>query len=488
MATANQRAVATPAPLASVPHTNGTSTHAHAHAHAQDDFLPNGHVPAQEPRPAPTPTPTMASNAAGKKGKGKKALDSNEASKLVAARISQLEVDTAAEKEQEAEIDREVRKANRELNHQMNKMSDMDKIELLTKRSSELFASMKRLERENQKNKKRADQLQKEKDSSRTDLSKQISLKEKLEKLCRELQKENNKLKNEHRALNDTHDRLKSSSDERFKKLLDTMEGFQEEKDNPRKQVVYMKAEELFKARFKSLIDQYELRELHFHSSMRTKEIEVQWNMARFEQQKKTAETETTRARQLNSQVLTFSKTETELRNQLNVYVEKFKQVEDTLNNSNDLFLTFRKEMEDMSKKTKKLEKENENFKRKEGALNQNIFKMAEERNRHIKDLEDIKKKNDKLTSIINQMQQQGRGIPQGMQGTVESCYAEGAEGGEGELDDGDEESEYEYDDEGDEEVSEEGEFDDDTEEELMPQVPGAYGPERPPAMTNGHR
>lgn len=92
-------------------------------------------------------------------------------------------------------LDREVRKANRELNHQMNKMNDMDKIELLTKRSSELFANMKRLERENLKNKKRADQLQKEKDSSRSDLSKQISLKEKLEKLCRELQKENNKLK-----------------------------------------------------------------------------------------------------------------------------------------------------------------------------------------------------------------------------------------------------------------------------------------------------
>ncbi|KAH9909664.1 myosin-like coiled-coil protein-domain-containing protein [Xylariomycetidae sp. FL2044] len=492
MATANHRVPsATPAPLSSVPTTNGTSAHAHVHSH--DDHhhhhhLANGHhhVPVQEPRPAPTPTPAMASNAANKKAKGKKALDSNEASKLISARISQLEVDTAAGKEEQAEIDREVKKANRELNHQMHKMNDMEKIDLLTKKSTQLFADMKRLERENLKNKKRADQLQKEKDSSRTDLSKQIGLKEKLEKLCRELQKENNKLKNEHRALNDNHDRLKSSSDERFKKVLETLEGYQEEKDNPRKQVVYMKAEELFKARFKSLIDQYELRELHFHSAMRTKEIEVQWNMARYEQQKKAADTETSRSRQLNGQVMTFTKTEAELRNQLNVYVEKFKQVEDTLNNSNDLFLTFRKEMEDMSKKTKKLEKENENYKRKEGALNQNIFKMAEERNRNMKDLDDIRKKNEKLTSIINQMQQQGRGIPQGMQGTVDNCYAEGGEGDGAELDEGDEESEYEYDEEGDEEVSEEGEFDDDTEDDT-PAVPGAYGPERPPAM-NGHR
>lgn len=270
---------------------------------------------------------------------------------------------------------------------------------------------------------------------------------------------------------------------------------------------------------------------------MRTKEIEVQWNMARYEQQKKAAESESARCRQLNSQVLTFSKTETELRNQLNVYVDKFKQassdlsslllnqalgltlnssavlqVEDTLNNSNDLFLTFRKEMEDMSKKTKKLEKENDTLKRKVEARNQNIVKMADERQKHVKELDDIRKKNEKLTSIINQMQQQGRGIPQGMQGTVEdSCYAEGEEvhddgGDELEDEEGDEESEYEYEEEEGDFGSEEVEFDDDTEEEVhlhsLPpvQAPSAptYGPEPPPThpaaaaaaapAINGHR
>lgn len=246
---------------------------------------------------------------------------------------------------------------------------------------------------------------------------------------------------------------------------------------------------------------------------MRTKEIEVQWNMARYEQQKKAAEGESARCRQLNSQVLTFSKTETELRNQLNVYVDKFKQassdlsslllnqalgltlnssavpqVEDTLNNSNDLFLTFRKEMEDMSKKTKKLEKENDTLKRKVEARNQNIVKMADERQKHVKELDDIRKKNEKLTSIINQMQQQGRGIPQGMQGTVEDSYC--AEEGEevhdhdagDELEDeeeGDEESEYEYEEEEEEGFgSEDVEFDDDTEEEVILQsnLPGSDG------------
>jgi Myosin-like coiled-coil protein len=74
-------------------------------------------------------------------------------------------------------------------------MDDLQKIEILQKRVTEHLADMKRLERENLKNKKRGDMLQKEKDHARTELSKSMTLKEKLEKLCRELQRENNRLK-----------------------------------------------------------------------------------------------------------------------------------------------------------------------------------------------------------------------------------------------------------------------------------------------------
>ena len=92
-------------------------------------------------------------------------------------------------------LEREVKKANRELNNLTSKMDDLQKIETLQKRVTEHLADMKRLERENLKNKKRGDMLQKEKDHSRTELSKSTTLREKLEKLCRELQRENNRLK-----------------------------------------------------------------------------------------------------------------------------------------------------------------------------------------------------------------------------------------------------------------------------------------------------
>ncbi|KAF7960722.1 hypothetical protein EAE96_000395 [Botrytis aclada] len=435
--------------------TNSRNTSMNAnHTHAD---YPNGHH--------------HHNDAGVKKGKQKKGTDPSEASKLIAAKISQLELDAAGEKDQEAEIEREVKKANRELNSSISKMDDLQKIETLQKRVTEHLADMKRLERDNQKNKKRGDVLQKEKDVARTDLGKAVVLREKLEKLCRELQKENNRLKGENKTLQDNEKIAKEEWDQKCSEILWQFQDYQHTKDNPKTVVINPELDELFKAKFKSLIDQYELRELHFHSLLRTKELEVQYNLARFERERRAAEQEVNRAKQLNQQVLTFSKTETELRNQLNIYVEKFKQVEDTLNNSNDLFLTFRKEMEEMSKKTKRLEKENMALTRKHEATNKNILTMAEERTKTSHEIEALKTRNEKLRDIIDQMQRQGRGLTQGMAGTVEGEYAEGDLEGT--------ESEYEYE-EGEDEGSE-GEYDDDTEEDVHPVPPRPFGPVPPP-------
>lgn len=71
----------------------------------------------------------------------------------------------------------------------------LSKLDIVQKKYTELLADMKRLDRENLKSKKRADQVQKEKDQGRSELNKTVSLKEKLEKLCRELTRDNKKMK-----------------------------------------------------------------------------------------------------------------------------------------------------------------------------------------------------------------------------------------------------------------------------------------------------
>ena len=140
-----------------------------------------------------------------------------------------------------------------------------------------------------------------------------------------------------------------------------------------------------------------------------------------------------------------------------------------------------------MSKKTKRLEKENMNLTRKHDLTNQNILKMAEERTKTNVQMDDLQKKNAKLTSIINQMQQQGRGMASGLASGLANSMAEGALEGEYAEGDLEEDSEYDY---GEEEGEDGGdaseEYDDeDTEEEANI----AYGPPPPPDFlptTNG--
>lgn len=127
-----------------------------------------------------------------------------------------------------------------------------------------------------------------------------------------------------------------------------------------------------------------------------------------------------------------------------------------------------------MSKKTKRLEKENLNLTRKHDLTNRNIVEMAEERTRLLREMESLKKKNGTLESVIRGMQNQGRQTtnPSALEADTESEYDE-------EYDDEEEEDEE---DEGSEVEGEEG--DDDTEEEYVASqvhAPVTFGPALPP-------
>jgi chromosome segregation ATPase len=71
----------------------------------------------------------------------------------------------------------------------------LSRLEVVQKKYTELLAEMKRTERDHQKAKKRGDQLQKEKDSQRSELNKVTTMRDKLDKLSRDFAKENKKLK-----------------------------------------------------------------------------------------------------------------------------------------------------------------------------------------------------------------------------------------------------------------------------------------------------
>jgi hypothetical protein len=124
--------------------------------------------------------------------------------------------------------------------------------------------------------------------------------------------------------------------------------------------------------------------------------------------------------------------------------------------------------MEEMSKKTKRLEKENIQLTRKHDSTSRNVIEMADQRTKSDKEIEMLKKKNAKLENLCRALQRERRGYE------PEAGGLEGDEEGT--------ESEYDYDDE--EGSEEEGDYDDDTEEEALHPAEGApptFGPVPPP-------
>jgi hypothetical protein len=81
------------------------------------------------------------------------------------------------------------------------------------------------------------------------------------------------------------------------------------------------------RSKIKTIAEKFELREFHFKGLLRSKDAEIQSLTAKYEEQKRAAETEEKKSSALSGHVSTCNQTETELRSQLNIYVEKFKQV-----------------------------------------------------------------------------------------------------------------------------------------------------------------
>ncbi|KAK9237728.1 myosin-like coiled-coil protein-domain-containing protein [Lipomyces kononenkoae] len=335
---------------------------------------------------------------------GQKKLNPSEVNDLIQSKISQLESDVSQEEDEEKAMARASRKANKDLTELVDSHEDyLGKITVIQQKYSELFQEMKRHERDHIRAKRRAELLQKEKDQARSEMTKALSVKEKLENLCRELQKENKRIKEESKKLAQSEQEKRHELSSNFESKIWEIKSRIE--DDHSDKLIYQAEENVMKDRMKTFFEQYELRDAQLQKVLRTKDLEVQVYMARYDRQRKLAESETARAKMLLNQISTFTQTEAELRSQLNVYVEKFKQVEDTLNNSNDLFLTFRKEMEQMTKKTKKLEKENKHLTKKAETMNKNILEMAEERTKQQKEAETTKKRMNKLESLCRALQ-----------------------------------------------------------------------------------
>nr|XP_020656226.1 alpha-taxilin isoform X1 [Pogona vitticeps]XP_020656227.1 alpha-taxilin isoform X1 [Pogona vitticeps]XP_020656228.1 alpha-taxilin isoform X2 [Pogona vitticeps]XP_020656229.1 alpha-taxilin isoform X1 [Pogona vitticeps]XP_020656230.1 alpha-taxilin isoform X3 [Pogona vitticeps] len=289
-----------------------------------------------------------------------------------------------------------------------------EKLAALCKKYAELLEEHRNSQKQMKILQKKQTQLVQEKDHLRSEHSKAILARSKLESLCRELQRHNRTLKEEgvQRAREEEEKRKEVTS--HFQVTLNDIQS-QMEQHNERNSKLRQENMELAE-RLKKLIEQYELREEHIDKVFKHKDLQQQLVDAKLQQaQEMLKEAEERHQREkdfllkeaVESQRMCelMKQQETHLKQQLALYTEKFEEFQNTLSKSSEVFTTFKQEMEKMTKKIKKLEKETTMYRSRWESSNKALLEMAEEKTVRDKELEGLQVKIQRLEKLCRALQ-----------------------------------------------------------------------------------
>ncbi|KAG6519883.1 beta-taxilin-like [Zingiber officinale] len=230
-----------------------------------------------------------------------------------------------------------------------------------------------------------------------------ISVRERLESLCRELQRQNKMLMDECQRVSTEGQNMRQDLSTKFSDAIkDISHKLEVQKDDCLSQ---LNENEMLRNKLKLLADQYALSEQHFGQKLQQKALELQLADLKLQQQDEKSAKEQTQIQLYAEQVSQLLTTEKNLRLQLAADEERFQQFQDALSKSNEVFEAFKLEMEKMTKLIKELKKENEFLKGKCEKSDIAIVKLIEERELMKKQLDKVKTQKEKLESLCRSLQ-----------------------------------------------------------------------------------
>ncbi|KAL3656109.1 hypothetical protein CASFOL_000505 [Castilleja foliolosa] len=169
--------------------------------------------------------------------------------------------------------------------------------------------------------------------------------------------------------------------------------------------ILQLKENEMLKTKLKQLIDQYSLSEQQHAQQLKQKTLELQLAELKLKQHEERLNREQSQMKLYSEQVAHLLTTEKNLRLQLTSDGEKFQQFQEALVKSNEVFETFKQEIEKMAKSIKEYKKENTFLKSKCEKSDVALIELAEERERLKKQLEKTRNQNQKLESLCRSLQ-----------------------------------------------------------------------------------
>ncbi|TYJ37412.1 hypothetical protein E1A91_A05G374000v1 [Gossypium mustelinum] len=230
-----------------------------------------------------------------------------------------------------------------------------------------------------------------------------IAVRDKLESLCRELQRQKKMLMDECKRVSTEGQNLRLDLSARFQDAIkDVSNKLEEQKDECLSQ---LKENEMLRNKLKEFADQCALAEQQYAQKLKQKTLELQLANLKIKQHEEKLVEEQAQMKVYAEQVSQLLATEKNLRLQLTADGEKFQQFQDALFKSNEVFETFKQEIEKMAKSIKELKKENAFMKRKCEKSDVTLIELVEEREQMKKQLQKAKNQKDKLESLCRSLQ-----------------------------------------------------------------------------------
>ncbi|XP_071706744.1 uncharacterized protein [Rutidosis leptorrhynchoides] len=237
-----------------------------------------------------------------------------------------------------------------------------------------------------------------------------ISMRDKLESLCRELQRQNKMLMDECKRVSTESQNLRLELSNKFQEAIkDVTVKLEEQRDDS---LTQLKENEMLKNQLKQKENQIALTEQQYAHQLKQKSLELQIADLKIQQHEENLVKEQSQMKMYAEQVSQLLATEKSLRLQLTADGEKFQQFQDALVKSNEVFETFKQEIEKMAKSIKELKKENSFLKSKTEKSDITLIQLVEERERMKKQLEKTKNQKEKLESLCRSLQAERKQNP----------------------------------------------------------------------------
>ena len=242
-----------------------------------------------------------------------------------------------------------------------------------------------------------------QRDALKADFDKVVAVKDKLEVLCRELQKANKTVIADARAAAvaeaEKRDELSKQFESGLGDISSKLEAHSEER------AASLRENEELREHLRKLVERSDLQEAHFDKAKHTFDLEKQLYEARLaESAEKFAASEAHRDA-LAKQCDARAAKEAELLEQLVGYADRFGEFQEVIASSNETFASFKRDMAEQSKRTREAETRRAELETKSAKSDVAMIKMLEEKEGLAKAVATLTAQKEKLEGLCRAMQ-----------------------------------------------------------------------------------